>query len=55
VNVTWPMALFMVLLVLKLTGQIASSWWWVTAPLWATFLALFVVFGYIEFKKSRRR
>jgi len=28
-------ALFIVFLVLKLTGAIAWSWWWVTAPLWA--------------------
>ncbi len=27
-------ALFLVFLVLKLTGFIAWSWWWVTAPLW---------------------
>lgn len=26
--------LFVVFLVLKLTGNIAWSWWWVTAPLW---------------------
>jgi hypothetical protein len=27
-------ATFIVFLVLKLTGHIAWSWWWVTAPLW---------------------
>ena len=27
--------LFIVFLVLKLTGVIAWSWWWVTCPLWA--------------------
>ena len=27
-------ALFLIFLVLKLTGVIAWSWWWVTAPLW---------------------
>jgi hypothetical protein len=26
--------LFLVFLVLKLTGVISWSWWWVTAPLW---------------------
>lgn len=26
--------LFLVFLVLKLTGIITWSWWWVTAPLW---------------------
>ena len=28
-------AVFIVFLVLKLTGTIGWSWWWVTAPLWA--------------------
>lgn len=27
--------LFLIFLVLKLTGTIAWSWWWVTCPLWA--------------------
>jgi hypothetical protein len=26
--------LFLVFLVLKLTGNIDWSWWWVTSPLW---------------------
>ena len=26
--------LFIVLLILKATGYITWSWWWVTAPLW---------------------
>ncbi len=29
-----PALLFITFLVLKLTGVIAWSWWWVTAPLW---------------------
>lgn len=29
-------ALFLVFLVLKLTGHITWSWWWVTAPLWGS-------------------
>lgn len=35
-------ALFLVFLVLKLTGVIAWSWWWVTLPLWGG-LALVIV------------
>lgn len=31
-------AFFLVLLVLKLTGHLSWSWWWVTAPLWIPFL-----------------
>ena len=34
--------LFMVFLVLKLTGEIDWSWWWVTSPLWIP-LSLMVV------------
>lgn len=34
--------LFMVFLILKLTGTIDWSWWWVTSPLWVP-LALGVV------------
>ena len=26
--------LFLIFLVLKLTGNITWSWWWVTSPLW---------------------
>ena len=26
--------LFVVFLILKLTGNISWSWWWVTSPLW---------------------
>jgi hypothetical protein len=34
---------FLVFLVLKLTGVIDWSWWWVTAPIWLA-PVLFVVF-----------
>lgn len=36
---------FVVLLVLKLTGYIAISWWWVFSPLWIGFLIWIVVFS----------
>jgi hypothetical protein len=40
--------LFVVFLVLKLTGNIDWSWWWVTSPLWLplvlTFLILSIIF-----------
>ena len=36
--------LFIVFLVLKLTGTITWSWWWITAPLWGGFaLALGII------------
>jgi len=35
--------LFVVFLVLKLTGEIDWSWWWVTSPLWLPVAILFFV------------
>lgn len=29
---------FVIFTVLKLTGVIAWSWWWITAPIWIPFL-----------------
>ena len=42
-RVTPPFLLFLVFLVLQLTGVIAWSWWWVTAPLWAPLAVAAVV------------
>ncbi len=42
--------LFVVFLVLKLTGNIDWSWWWVTSPLWipvALALSLFVIILFV--------
>ena len=39
--------LFLVFLVLKLTGVITWSWWWITAPLWGGFALAVVVFAII--------
>jgi hypothetical protein len=36
-------AMFLVFLVLKLTGHIDWSWWWVTAPLWGGFTLFLVI------------
>ena len=36
-------ALFIILLVLKLTGYITWSWWLVTAPLWLVPTLFFVI------------
>ena len=38
-----PTILFVVFLVLKLTGEIDWSWWWVTSPLWLPIAILLVV------------
>lgn len=40
----WGMILFLIFMVLKLTGHITWSWWWVTAPLWIP-VGLGLVFG----------
>ena len=37
--------LFLVFLVLKLTGNIDWSWWWVTSPLWVPLTLGIVVMG----------
>jgi hypothetical protein len=35
-------------IVLKLTGVIAWSWWWVLSPIWiATIVALILIFGFL--------
>jgi len=35
--------LTIVFVVLKLTGVIAWSWWWVTAPLWVPYAIILVI------------
>jgi hypothetical protein len=39
--------LFIVFLVLKLTGNIDWSWWWVTSPLWIPFAIVLSMFGIV--------
>lgn len=55
-GITFPMLLFLVFLVLKLTNVITWSWWWITAPLWAPsaivisiFLIIAIIFLLIFF------
>lgn len=43
--------LFLIFLVLKLTGHIDWSWWWITAPLWITALLFIIIVTYFHFKK----
>lgn len=41
-----PGVLFLIFLILKLTGNIDWSWWWVTSPLWIPlFLVLAILFA----------
>lgn len=53
--------LFVVFLVLKLTGVISWSWWWVTAPLWVPVcfglmvVTIFIVARVIIRKKKMKK
>lgn len=38
-----PGVLFLIFLILKLTGNIDWSWWWVTSPLWIPLAFVLVV------------
>lgn len=46
-GVSLSVVLFVVFLVLKLSGIIAWSWWWVTAPLWIPTAFVLMVLGVI--------
>ena len=41
ISISW--ILFVVFLILKLTNVIDWSWWWVTSPLWISFLIVIIV------------
>ena len=41
---TLAVALFLVNYTAQISGVIAWSWWWVTAPLWIAFLIWLVLF-----------
>lgn len=45
-KIGFPEALFIVFLILKLTGVIAWSWWWVTCPMWIIPLIYLVLFAW---------
>lgn len=55
-NLSLPMVLFAIFLVLKLTGVIAWSWWWITAPLWGPVaLTLLLVSIFLVVRAVRRK
>ena len=39
--------LFIVFLILKLTGNIDWSWWWVTSPLWIPITLGVIILGVV--------
>lgn len=48
--------IFLIFLILKLTGNLGWSWWWVTSPLWifaAIMFTLFAVVGVFTMLKER--
>ncbi|WP_017907539.1 hypothetical protein [Xanthomonas sp. SHU 199] len=47
--------LTIVFIVLKLTGVIAWSWWWVLSPVWiSALIAILIIFGAILIVAARR-
>jgi hypothetical protein len=48
------MVLFLIFLVLKLTGHIDWSWWWITSPLWIplVILLVFLILVFLILNKS---
>lgn len=52
VGLTFPMALTLLFIGLKLTGYIAWSWWWVLAPMlisWGIGLCLLAIVALLAF------
>ena len=43
-NISLPVLLTIVFIVLKLIGKISWSWWWVLSPLWIYVAILLLVF-----------
>jgi len=41
--------LFLIFMILKLTGYITWSWWYVTLPLWGPALLVLVILGIVAF------
>lgn len=39
--------LFLIFMTLKLTGNIAWSWWWVAAPIWIPVVAVVVILAVV--------
>jgi hypothetical protein len=43
VTINLPTGVFLAFLVLKLTGTIDWSWWWITSPLWIPVVTLALI------------
>lgn len=57
-GVSLPLVVFVVFLILKLTGLISWSWWWVTSPLWIvagiTILFTLIAIAIIAFQAKKQ-
>ena len=54
-GIGFPGLLAIVFIILKLTGHITWSWWWVLSPLWISFglgmsILLIIGLGYLIYK-----
>lgn len=47
-----PAILFLIFLVLKLTGHIDWSWWWITSPLWITAILFIIIVTFFYIKNK---
>lgn len=54
-NISLPVLLTIVFIVLKLIGKISWSWWWVLSPLWifAAIALLFFLFDIIIYNLKK--
>lgn len=56
ISFPWATLLTVLFAVLKLTGTISWSWWWVFSPLWIAAVVLvlaFIVLGVLSFLQQR--
>ena len=49
-QITFPGALLLLFITLKLCGVIAWSWWWVTSPVWGSMLLSLVISLILEIR-----
>ena len=47
INLNWTGALTILFIVLKLTGMINWSWWWVMSPIWIGLSIFFVILAVV--------
>ena len=44
INISWPYMLTISFLILKVSGFVNMSWWWVFSPIWISFLVTVLMF-----------